>query len=184
MHLLEERLVDVRDAAEALPRQRQVLLLDRLRQLEGALVVQREQVVRHPYVVVAEVGDLAHLRDHRLDRPRAEQVAEHRLVAEVASERTAPRRHERGRRVLPMLAPIADVVGVGNVATVWQRKVRHVFAADARHCAHDLAVLLEDQPRDVLEAPVLEVLHDLHDCFLALADGDEVELVDECVGLA
>src|SRR6202011_1259936 len=105
-------------------------------------------------------------------------------MSDVASERTAARRHERSGRVLPMLTPVANVVAVGYIAAIWERKVRHVLAADARRSANDLSVLLEDQPGNLLEAPVVKVLHDLHDRFLALADGDEVELVDERVRLA
>ncbi len=50
--------------------------------------------------------------------------------------------------------------------------------------ANDVAVALEHEPGDLLEAPVVEVLNDLHDRLLALADGDEVELIDKRVRLA
>src|SRR5216683_4758008 len=183
MHLLEQRLVDMRDAAEAFPREWQVLLLDRLSQLECALVVECEQVVRHPYVVIAEIGDLTHLRHHRLDRAGAEQVAEDRLVAEVAPERAAPGGHEGRGRVLPVLAPVVDVLGVGDVAAIRQREVRHVLAADTCRRAHDLAVASEDEAGNFFEAPVVEMLHDLDDGLLALSYRDEVELVDEGVRL-
>ena len=184
MHLLEQCLVDVGHAAEAFPRQGQMLTLDRLRQLECALVVQGEQVVRHPDVVVAEFGDLAHLRHHGLDGPCAEQVAEHRLVAEVAAERAATCGHQRRGRVLPVLAPVIDVLGVGDIPPIGQREVRHVLGADPRCRPDDLAAALENQPRDLLEAAVVEVFHDLYDRLLAFAYCNQVELVDEGVGLA
>src|SRR5229473_1440222 len=85
MHLLEQRPVDVRDPAQAFPCQWQMLFLDRLGQLERALVIECEEVVRHPDVVVTELGDLAHLSHNRFDRPCAEQVAENRLMAEITS---------------------------------------------------------------------------------------------------
>src|SRR2546430_1448175 len=85
-HLREELEVHLRDPGEALPGQWQPGRLDRLRQREGPLVVQREDVVRHPDVVVTELGDLPHLGHHRLGRAGAEEVPEHRLVAELASE--------------------------------------------------------------------------------------------------
>ena len=50
--------------------------------------------------------------------------------------------------------------------------------------SHDLSVALEDQACDLLEAAVVEVLHDLDDRLLALADRDQVELVDKGLGLA
>src|ERR1700693_690051 len=105
MHLFEERLVDVRDSTETLPGERKMRGLDRLSELERALVVEGEEVVRHPDVVVTELCDLTHLGHDRCHRPCAEEVTEHRFVAEVAAERTAACRHQWSRRVLPVLAP-------------------------------------------------------------------------------
>jgi len=50
--------------------------------------------------------------------------------------------------------------------------------------AHDFIAALEDEPAHLLESPVIEVLHDLDDRLLALTHGDEVELIDEGIGLA
>src|SRR5258708_22661801 len=182
-HLLEERSVDVRDAAQAFPRKWEVGGLDRLRELEGALVVESEQVVRHPYVVVTERRDFSHLCDDGLHGPRAEQVSENRLVAEIAAKGTSARRHQRGRRILPVFAPVGDVLGVWHVAPIGQWKMRHVLGPDLGCASHDLAVTLEDDTGYLFEATVVEVLHDLDDRLLALADGDEVEIVDERFGL-
>ena len=45
MHLVEQSAIDMRDPAEALPRQRETSRLDRARELERALVIQGEEVV-------------------------------------------------------------------------------------------------------------------------------------------
>ncbi len=62
--------------------------------------------------------------------------------------------------------------------------MRHVLGADLRRAADDLSVALEDQAGDLLEPAVVEVLHDLDDRLLSLADRDEVELIDESLRLA
>src|SRR5205814_4476662 len=127
----------------------------------------------------AELGDLAHLLDDALQRTGAEEVAENRLVAEVAAERAPARRHQRRGRVLPVLPPVRDVLGVRTIAAIGERQVRHVLAAVAARAADDLAIPFEEDARYLLEPAVAEVLHDGHDRLLALADRDEVELVDE-----
>src|SRR5207245_1791152 len=120
MHLLEESLVNMGDPAQALPCERKTSLFDRLRELEGPLVVEREEVIGHP----------------------------------------------------------------DDVAALGKRKVCHVLPAKPRGAANHLAVALEHDSRDLLEAPVAEVLHDRDDRLLTLADGHEVELVDEGLRLA
>src|SRR6185503_16953804 len=121
--------------------------LDGLRELKGPLVVEREEVVRHPDVVVAELRDLPHLSHHRLDRARAEVAAENGLVAEVAAERTAPRGHKWCGRVLPVFAPVADVPLVGYIAAVWKRKVRHVLGPGLRRRVDSLRPASENRAR-------------------------------------
>ena len=82
-----------------------------------------------------------------------------------------------------MLAPVADVLVVRHISAIWQRQVGHVLGA-LQHGAFDhLAVALENEPGDLLEAPIVQVLHDRDDRLLALADGYEVEVVDKCLGL-
>ena len=156
--------------------------LDRACELERPLVVEREEVVRHPDVVIAELGDLAHLGHDGFDGARAEQVAEDRLVAEVTAKRTSPRRHQWRRRVLPVLSPVTDVIVIGDVTAVGQRQVRHVLAALPGDALDHRAVSLEDNARDLFEAPVIEVLHDRHDRLLALTHSDQVEEVHKGLG--
>src|SRR6185312_4164185 len=109
---------------------------------------------------------------------------EDRLVAEVAAERTPARGHQWRGRVLPVLAPVRDVLVVGDVAPVGEGKVRHVLGALPGRALDDLAVALEDNTGDLVEATVVQVLHDRDDRLLALADGDQVEMVDKGLGLS
>ena len=60
----------------------------------------------------------------------------------------------------------------------------HVLGSLPGRAPDHLAVALEHDPGDLLEPPVVEVLHDRDDRLLALAHGDEIELVDERVRLA
>src|SRR5919197_206856 len=60
---------------------------DGSRKLDRSPVVEGEEVVRHPDVVVAKARHLLHLGDDRPRGPGPEEVAEDRLVAEVTSER-------------------------------------------------------------------------------------------------
>src|SRR5206468_9366864 len=109
---------------------------------------------------VPELSDLAHLRDHRLDGPRAEQVAEHGLVAEVAAKRTSARGHQRSGGVLPVPAPVGDVLVVRYVAAIRERQMGHVLGTLPRGAPDHLAIALEHDTRDLVEAAVAEVLHD------------------------
>jgi hypothetical protein len=83
-----------------------------------------------------------------------------------------------------MLAPVGYVLGVWDVLAIWKWKLAHVLAASARRSADDLAIAFEDESGHLLESPIVEVLHDLDNRLFAFADSDEVELIDERVGLA